>query len=307
MNARNNLPRPRRPSFITATAAFLLAGACSQSAAAADVVARVGGTDVTSDELKAYVETLGAQEQAALAKDPAKLSQVVRSYLAQRAVLKEAQTRKWDQDPAVKAQLDRVREQALAELYLQSVSRPPDGYPSEAEVEAAYDANKGAFEVPRQYRLAQIFIAAPRGTDKDAEAKARERFDEVVKKLKKGGDFAAIARTDSDDKEATAKGGEIGWLAESQIVASIRTAVTSLSKGAVSDPLRLDDGWHVVKLLDIKAPSTRPLAEVREALAAQLRTEKAKANRQAYLAKLLEDNPPAINELALTKVVAKAK
>ncbi len=49
------------------------------------------------------------------------------------------------------------------------------------------------------------------------------------------------------------------------------------------------------------------LAEVRDAIAAQLRSERENANRQAYLAKLLEQNPPAINELALCKVFAKAR
>ncbi len=300
-------PPLSRPSPICTLAALLLAAACSRSAAAADVVARVGGTDVTSEELRAYVETLGPQEQSALAKDPALLSQVVRSYLARQAVLKEAQAKKWDQQPAVKAQLDRVREQALTEIYLQSIARPPASYPSDAEVQAAYDANKKAFEVPRQYRVAQVFAAA-RGADKDAEEKARRRIDEVGKKLKqKGADFAAVARAESDEKEGAQRGGEIGWLTEAQMIPGIRSVVTNLPKDAVSDPVRLDDGWHVVKVLETKPASTRPLAEVRDAIAAQLRAERAQANRQAYLAKLLEQNPPAINELALSKVLAKAR
>ncbi len=296
-----------RLSSLATTAAVFLAAACSRPAAA-DVVARIGGTDVSSDELRAYVETLGAQEQAALAKDSTLLSQVVRAYLARQAVLKEALSKKWDQQASVKAQLDRVREQAVTELYLQSISRPPDGYPSEAEVQAAYDASKGAFAVSRQFRVAQIFVAAAKGLDKEAEEKARKRLDELLRKLKqKGADFAAIARAYSEEKAAAERGGEIGWLAEEQIVAGIRTTVNGLAKDAVSDPIRLDDGWHIVKVLDTRAASTRPLQEVRGAIAAQLRAERTQANRQAYLAKLLEQNPPAINELALSKLVAKAK
>jgi len=299
-------PLAKRPSPAVAALALLLT-ACARPAVA-DVVARVGGTEVTSEELRGYVETLSAQEQAALAKDPALLAKVVRAYLARQAVLKEAQAKKWDQEPAVKAQLDRVREQALIELYLQSVSKPPASYPGDAELQAAYDRNRAALEVPRQYRVAQIFIAAPRSADKEAEEKARRRLDEVLRKLQqRGADFAAISRSDSDDKAAAQRGGEIGWLAEAQIVPGIRATVTGLARDAVSGPVRLDDGWHVVKLLDTKAPATRPLAEVREALAAQVRAERAQANRQAYLSKLLEQNPPAINELALSKVVATAR
>ena len=296
-----------RCSRAATIAAFLLA-ACSRSAGATDVVARVGGTDITSDELRAYVETLGGQEQAAMAKDPALLAQVVRAYLARQAVLKEARTKKWDQAPTVKAQLDRVRDQALMELYLQSVSRPPDAYPSAAEVQVVYDANRASFAVPRQFRVAQVFVAAGKGADKQAEEKAGTRIGELRKRLaQKGADFAAIARAESDEKEAARRGGEIGWLSEEQMVPGIRSTVVNLAKDVVSEPIRLDDGWHVIKVLETRAASTRPLAEVRDAIAAQLRAERAKANRQAYLSKLLEQSPPAINELALSKVLTKAR
>lgn len=291
-----------------AAAAALFAGGLAPGPAAAEIVARVGGAEIPADELRAYVETLGSAEQAALAKDPSMLSQVVRSYLARRAVLTEAQSKKWEQRPEVKSRLDRLRDQALIELYLQSVSIPPDGFPAEAQVRAAYDANLKAFEVPRQVRVAQIFIAVAAGADKDAEEKARKRIDEVSKKLRqKGTDFAALARAESDDKATVERGGDIGWLAEGQIVAGIRSAVLGLAKDSVSEPIRLDDGWHVVKVLETKSASTRPFAEVKESIAAQLRSERAQANRQAYLSKLLEQNPPAINELALSKLLPKQK
>ena len=139
-------------------------------------------------------------------------------------------------------------------------------------------------------------------------SKARKKLDEVVVKLKqKGADFAAIARADSDDKQSGQQGGEIGWLTESQIVPGIRSAVSTLAKEGVSEPIRLDDGWHLIKLLETKPASTRPLAEVRESIVLQLRAERSRANRQAYLTKLLEQNPPTINELALPKVLATAK
>jgi peptidylprolyl isomerase len=234
------------------------------------------------------------------------LSQLVRAYLARQAVLKEALTKKWDQRPEVKAQLDRAREQAITELYLQSLSKPPDAYPSEAELQAAYDANKKAFEVSKQYRIAQIFVAVAKQADKETEEKGRKKVDEALKKVKqKGADFGAIARSDSDESAAAERGGEIGWLTEAQMVPGIRASVTSLGSGATSEPVRLDDGWHLIKVLETKPTSTRPLAEVRDALLNQLRADRAQANRQAYLTKLLEQNPPAINELALSKLVKK--
>ncbi|HVI95256.1 MAG TPA: hypothetical protein VM753_14685, partial [Anaeromyxobacter sp.] len=131
--------------LIAAAVALAILATSGRTAAADEAVARVGGVDVSGAELRAYLDSLGAQEKASIAKDPALLTPVVRSYLARQAVLKEARAKKWDQEPSTKAQLDRLRDQALAELYLDSVSQPPASYPSDAEVQAAYDANQATF------------------------------------------------------------------------------------------------------------------------------------------------------------------
>ncbi len=298
------LSPPRRAAGLAALCAALVLAAWP--AAAAQVVARAGAIEITMEEVRAYVATLGAQEQAALAKDPALLSQAVRVYLARRALLAEARAKGWNEDPAVKAQLDRVRDQAATELYLDAVSRTPDSYPTEAEVGAAYDANRAAFALPPQWRVAQIFVSAPRGSEPDVEERARVRLDALVKKLsRRGADFAAAARAETDERGAAERGGEIGWLAEEQLMPAVRQVVVGLPKDGVSEPVRLDDGWHVLKVLDVRPARTSPLAEVRDALVSRLRAERVKGNRQAYLAKLFDANPPEINELALSGVLPK--
>ena len=163
------------------------------------VIARVGNTDVTADDLRAAIENLDASTQAAAARDPATLSQVVRAILTQRLILKVALENKWDQDPSVTAALARLRDSAIAQTYLQSVSKPPDSYPSDAELQAAYDANKAQLIMPRQYDLAQIYVKCVKGSaDADTTAKAQVKLDGILKALAKpDADFAAIARADS--------------------------------------------------------------------------------------------------------------
>jgi peptidylprolyl isomerase len=264
--------------------------------------------EIKLDEVRGTVAAFGPQEQAAVARDPSLLTEMVRATLATQLVLKEALAKRWDQQPAVAALIQRARETAIAESYLRSVSAPPAHYPSDADVQAVYEANKSAFLVPRQFQLAQIFISLTKNAEQSAEDKARKKLDEVQKKIKApGADFAAIAKAESEERESAEQGGEIGWLPESQIRPEIRAQVAGLAKGAVADPLKLDDGWHLVKLVDTKAPYTRPLEEVRDALAQRLRAERAEVNRRAYLADLLKQNPPAINELALGKLVRPAE
>jgi parvulin-like peptidyl-prolyl isomerase len=267
------------------------------------VVARVGNANISADDIRAYIAALGPREQAALAQDPALLSQAVRLLLANRLVLGELVAKKWDQQPSVTAQLDRMREGALVELYLQSVSTPPAGFPSDEELQKVYEANRGALVMPRQFQLAQIFVAAPKDADKAADDTARKSLDDVQRKLKlPGADFAAIA-AEGDAKNI----GNLGWIAESQIRPGIRTQVMGLAKDAVSEPIRLDDGWHILKLIDTKAAYTRTLPEVRDQLVQQMRAERAKMLRQAYLGELLKQHPPVLNELALSNLLDKSQ
>jgi peptidylprolyl isomerase len=272
------------------------------------VVSRLGSADVKAGAVKAFVSTLSARDQAALARDQNLLNQTVRVMLTNQAVLKEALEKKWDEQPELVAQLKSARESVIVETYLQSVSVPPETYPSDTEIEALYESNKAALLVPRQFQLAQLYVSSPKTADKAAEEKAAKKLEEVGKKLKQpNADFAAVARSDSDERQSAEKGGEIGWLSEAQIRPEIRVQVLALTKGDVSDPIRTEDGWQFIKLLDTKAAYTLPLSEAREALRQRMRQERAAALRRAYMAKLIEQTPLAINELALSKVLGAPK
>jgi parvulin-like peptidyl-prolyl isomerase len=269
-----------------------------------EVVARVGESDVTAEEVRAALASLDSRQQAAVARDPALLSQTVRAILANRLVLKEALAKKWEQQPAVAAQLARARDNQIAETYLQSLTAPPESYPSEADIKSVYDANATAFLVPRRFQLAQIVVAVAKDADKTAEDAARKKLDDLLKKAKQpGADFAALARSGSDDAATAERDGEIGWVAEPDLRPEIRSQVIGLAKAAITEPVRLDDGWHILKMLDTEASHTRPLAEVRDALVQRIRTERAEANRRAYIAELFKQTPPVVNEIALSKLL----
>ncbi len=183
-----------------------------------EVVARVGTNDVTVEEVRAAVALMDSRQQAALTRDPALLSQAVRSLLANRLVLKEAMAKKWDQQPTVVAQLARARENLIVESFLQSVTVPPDSYPADADIKAVYEANQTALAVPRRFQLAQIAVLVAKDADKTVEEEGRKKLDEVSKKLKQpDADFGAIALAWSDDKASADKDGDIGWVAESDL------------------------------------------------------------------------------------------
>jgi parvulin-like peptidyl-prolyl isomerase len=283
--------------FLTAASAF----ATDSSA----VLGKIGDIELTTLDVRESLAALDAEQQSALSRDSAALGQYVRALLIQRLVLSQAKDKEWDQKPEVIARLVRTREATLAESYIESASTPAADYPSDTEIREAYEANKEKLQIPKSYRLAQIYIKVPQPADQASEDAAKLKLNAVRKRLaEKDADFAVIARHSSEEAVSAANGGEIGWLAESQIQPEIREKMPELKLNSISDPLRLADGWHIVKVLDIREARTPVLTEIRDELVTNLRTMKKRINRQKFVAELLEKHPVAINEIELMKTAA---
>ncbi|WZB72438.1 peptidylprolyl isomerase [Achromobacter xylosoxidans] len=95
--------------------------------------------------------------------------------------------------------------------YLESVSRAPDDYPTEADLASAYERAKPQLAQPALYRVSQIFLPAPLG-DAEAVAAARKQAQELVKRAQAPkADFAALARANSQDASSREQGGDIGF------------------------------------------------------------------------------------------------
>ena len=259
------------------------------------IVAKVGDIEITNTEIREVIASLDADQQTAIATDSAALGQYVRALLVQRMVLKQALEKKWDQEPSVIAKLVRAREAALTETYLQHASAPESGFPSETELLAAYEESKVRLLIPRSLRLAQIFIASD-----------KPKLEATLKQVRaKGADFKNIARSTSEEPDSAVRGGEIGWLTEDQIQPEIREKLPKMVLGTVSDPFKLNDGWHILKVLDIREPRTPTFDEVRAKLVVQLRAVRSQSKRQEFLAQLLKENPLAINEIGINSLVLK--
>lgn len=288
--------RPNRWSCV-----LLFCGWCSLVMAADSdpVVGSIGEIELRQSEVLASLGTMSAVDKEALARDPATLNQVVRSLLVQRVVLQEALGKKWDEEPSIQPLLKSTREAAISDSYLKAVSRPPESYPSEGELKLAYENGRAALTVPRSFRLAQIFVTEEAGAEKKLKA--------VLQRLKeKPASFGQVARELSEEKESASRDGEIGWLREQQIQPEILAQLPKLSVNMVSEPVRLKDGWHILKVLDVREAFTPIFEQVRVQLAQRLRAEKSRANMQSHVTELLQDRPVAVNEVALSKLLLEA-
>lgn len=132
---------------------------------------------------------------------------------------------------------------------------------TDQEISDYYQAQKSQFVTAGETRLAHIQVAD------EAQAKAIEQA------LQSGEDFAKLAQQKSLDKISGEQGGDLGWAKAGTYPAPIEDVAQSLSVGAVSQPVKVDGNYHLVKVLDRKEDVALPLEKVKDQIAANLRQE----------------------------------
>lgn len=262
---------------------------------AGPAVATLGAVSVSQAELQRFLQALPAQQRETLSKDRVALEQWLRTRLAEKAVIEQAKAQDWDDAPEVRRIVEDAQNQVILHSYLQSVSEPAADYPSAQELQAAYESNKAQFQVPAMYRISQIFLAAPQ-EDAQAVSRAKKQAEGFVKQLREGkADFAKLASEHSDEKASAQRGGDNGYLPVTQLVPAMRSVVTKMSSGQISDPIVQPAGVHILQLTDVREATVRPLDEVKPALRDALRRQRQQEVAQAYVAGMLDSGTVAID------------
>jgi len=305
-----SIMRPRRFGCAAAVLFVFLvfepaSGPALAQEGADEIVARLGSTEIRASDVRAFIHALDPAVRQQAARDPRVLGRLAVTRLA---LLAEAKEKRWDQRPEVIAQIEQVKAQTILTSYTVAQAMPPASYPSDAELQAAYDQNRSRFVTPRQFHLAQIFLAHAPAGDRKAEEAIQKKAEDLARKAGlKNAVFEDLARKNSELPDAAKNGGDAGWLTEQQVVPEIRTVLTELRTTEVSDAIRSSAGWHIIHLIDSKPSVQQSLNDVREALKQGMRKKKLEENEQAYLAGLLDAKHASINEIALNKALDQAK
>lgn len=264
-------------------------------------VARLGNQQVSPDELQALLAAVPPQTREQLRGNREALERWIRSRLAEKAVLEQADAQGWAQRPDVLRQTRAATEQIVFRDYLQSVSQVPADYPSAAELQQAYDAGKANWQTPALYRVSQIFLGVNEPQNLEA---VRKQATELSKKVQATpADFAALAKEFSQDRLTAERGGDTGLQPLQQLVPEVRGAVARLKVGAVSDPVQSSAGFHVIKLTEQQPARTATLDELRDQLTLALRAQRQEQIAQAYLDGMLNTATLSIDGAELNKVL----
>ncbi|PPA75428.1 peptidylprolyl isomerase [Achromobacter spanius] len=265
----------------------------------ATAIATLGAVRVDRDELLRQLQALPPQARQQLQDNRAGLEQWLRARLAEKALIEQARAQGWQDQPEIRRAVQAAEERIVMQSYLESVSRAPDGYPTNADLQAAYERAKPQLAVPAQYHVSQIFLPAPLG-DADAVAAARKQAQDLVRRAQAPkADFAALAQTNSRDETTRAQGGDIGFVPLAQLTPEMRPVVQQMKAGDVSAPVQSAAGFHILKLTALQPAGVTPFDQVSQQLRVALRSQRQELAARAYMEGLLNAGTVSIDGAAL--------
>jgi len=211
------------------------------------VLARVNGVEIRQSDLDIAEADVGPSLQET---NPVERKDKLLAYLIDvTALAQAAAAKKLDAAPDFAQRLAYARNKVLMEALLNESSKSAA---TEAEMKKLYDESVAKVAPEEEVRARHILVKS------EAEAK------DVIAKLKGGADFDKLAREISIDPSAKTNGGDLEYFTKGQMVAEFSDAAFKLNKGQVSEPVKSQFGFHVIKVEDKRKKPVPKYEEVKE-------------------------------------------
>lgn len=192
--------------------------------------------------------------------------ELLQSIGMQQAILMEGNKLGLEKTPEYQQKLTEIKPMIFAQLLQQKASQGPV---TDAQAKTKYDQMKQQMANQQQYEVSHILI------------KDEKTANEVLAQLKKGTDFATLAKKYSIDPGSKAKGGDLGWSDSSNYVPEFAAATKALKKGQYTvTPVKTQFGYHIIRLNDVKtgnANALPPFEKVKDQIKQQIQMERTKA------------------------------
>ena len=255
------------------------------------VVAKINGTEIHQSDLATAEEEAGQL--------PPMSPNAKRDYLVQfmadvLLVSKAAEDKKMADTPEFKRKFAFTRNKLLMEQLLQTTAKAAL---TEKAMHEVYDEAIKQMGQEQEVHARHILIRAATGDEK-ASKDAEDKIKAVIARLKKGEDFAKIAAEVTEDPSGKANGGDLGYFGKEQMVPEFSEVAFKLDKGQISEPVKTQFGWHVLKVEDKRAKTPPKFEDVKPQIE-NFVTRKAQAElvtslrANAKLEKMYKDEPSA--------------
>ncbi len=215
------------------------------------IVASVNGTDISNDAFKLYSQ-MRSGHQASQHLSEQQKQKVLDELINRELIYQEALNKGMKDDPEVQAQIEDQIRNIMTTHRLQKLLEEEQP-PTQAQLQKAYQTQI-VKPASIEYKASHILL------ENEADAKA------VTDSLKKGGDFATLAKEKSTGPSGK-DGGSLGWFSPNQMVKPFADAVAKLNKGDVSpSPIQTQFGWHIIRLEDVRKVEPPPFDKVEKQL-----------------------------------------
>lgn len=222
-------------------------------------VASVNGTDISKDELYNELVSLGGESTLN--------SMITMKLIDQEATKANVSVTEQDVNAEIETlktqyggeeglntalsqsgmTMDSLKKNTEVQVKIRKILEPQTTVKDE-DISAYYEENKATFATPEQVRASHILV------------KTKEEADEIKKQLDEGADFATLAKEKSTDTGSAANGGDLGFFGEGEMVEAFEKAAFSMKIDEISDPIKSDFGYHIIKKTDHKE-ATNPTEE----------------------------------------------
>ena len=156
---------------------------------------------------------------------------------------------------------------------------------SPSELLSYYNQHKSEFQQQEEIKASHILIKTEAGPDGKvsaaADAAARKKAEDILKKLRAGANFEELAKKESDDKASAINGGSLGFFQRGSMVPEFEKAAFSLNKGQISDLVKTQYGYHIIRVDDKHQAGTPSIEQVKEKIEPFLKQQKAQREAEA--------------------------
>jgi peptidyl-prolyl cis-trans isomerase D len=172
---------------------------------------------------------------------------------------------------------------------------------SDDQLKVQYQKNIQDYQVPNRVHVEHILLMTVGKTDAEVD-EIKKKAEDVLKQARSGAKFEDLAKKYTEDPGTKDKGGDLGWLVQGQTVPEFEKAAFSLQKGQISDLVRTQYGFHIIKVIDKETARTKSFDEVKESLRAPLLLSQ--ADKQAsdtadqMSAAIRQSNKTSLDDLA---------
>ena len=247
---------PLRVGIIAAGLVLVLTGGPARADDVDPVVAKVNDTEIHQSDLAVAEEEAG---QLPPMSPNAKKDYLVQFVTDMILMSQAAEAKKMGDTLEFKRKLAFNREKLLMEQLLQKAAKEAL---TDKAMHDVYDEAAKQMGQEREVHARHILIRAAAGDDK-ASKEAEDKIKAIIVRLKKGEDFAKVASEATEDPSGKANGGDLGYFSKEQMVPEFSDTAFKLDKGQISEPVKTQFGWHVIKVEDKRVKPVPPFDEVK--------------------------------------------